>query len=206
MRTKRPIARWSLMAGALITLFWVIWYLCAGSVPAVTAIKLAENRIYTLPFGLSHWWDILLGSIWVAIFIVPAAKLKNNGFKAGLAVVLTLGIFFGLAYGLILGLAVSLVFGLALGLIIGLFLGLIFGPVFDKNICQALGLVFGLAAGLAFVPACGFGLALVFSLALGLGISMTFRLGVCLTVGLAVLIKLIRHKIEESMSGEDRSE
>ncbi|HLD27367.1 MAG TPA: hypothetical protein VJB39_00770 [Patescibacteria group bacterium] len=148
MRTKQLMLRWSLVTGGLIALFWVIYYLIAGSVPTVTSMKVTDTL--SLPFGISRWWDILIGPIWSIIIIYLFTKLKGKdgdlvaALVAGLGFGLIFGLIFGLASGLAFGLAVSLAFGLAASLIFGLTSGLAFG------------LGFGLVALIKLIASQGF--------------------------------------------------
>ena len=59
MRTKELIIRWSVLTSGLTALFWAVWWLVVGEVPTVTAIRLTRSYAYTLPWGISRWWDIL---------------------------------------------------------------------------------------------------------------------------------------------------
>ena len=68
-RKQKLMIRWSIVTGGLIALFWAIWYLATGEVPIVTSIKMTPNWNYVLPFGISRWWDILIGPIWSLIKI-----------------------------------------------------------------------------------------------------------------------------------------
>lgn len=97
MRTRqyKLMFRWSLLTTGLIALFWTIWYLIAGSVPTITSIKMTDTWTYFLPFGISRWWDILIGPIWstIIILLLTTFKVKDDDWPAGLV--------FGLAFGLV---------------------------------------------------------------------------------------------------------
>ena len=114
-KTKQLILRWSLVTGGLIALFWAIWYLITGEVPVVTSIKISSNWTYVLPFGVSRWWDILIGPIWSTIIILLLTSKKLKGDKDRI---------FGLVVGLIVSLGVSLVASLGAGLGVSLVVGL----------------------------------------------------------------------------------
>lgn len=104
--------RWSLITGELIALFWAIWYLTTGSVPMVTSIKMTPEWTWQLPFGISRWWDILIGPIWPIILISLFTNeriTKDEELVVGLAVGLVVGLVVGLPFGLVF----SLPFGLA---------------------------------------------------------------------------------------------
>jgi hypothetical protein len=144
MRVKKLIIRWSVVTSALIAAFWLIWYWFAGSVPIMTSIKITESWIIYLPFGISRWWDILVGPIWSTIIILflTNPRLKDADIAAGLAASLVVSLGAGLVAGLGASLAASLAAGLATGLLVGLGTGLIFG----LGVSLVLSLVFGLAA------------------------------------------------------------
>lgn len=109
--------RWSLLSAGMIVLFWFVWYLMAGSVPTISQIKMTPDWTIQLPFGISRWWDILIGPIWSVLLIIIFTNKKiteNDDSVAGLVVGLGVGLAFGLAFGLGAGLA----FGLGAGLVI----------------------------------------------------------------------------------------
>jgi len=109
------IVRWSIVTTGLIALFWAIWYLVAGKVPIVTSIKVSLDWTCILPFGLSRWWDILIGPIWsiIGILLLNSQTLKEDED-------LFVGLLFGLGFGLVFGLGFGLVVGLAVGLIVSM--------------------------------------------------------------------------------------
>jgi hypothetical protein len=166
--------RWSIVTAGLIALFWAIWWLINGSVPVVTSIRMTGNWTLALPFGISRWWDILIGPIGstAVVFLMTNKKAKEGRYSVfGLVAGLIFGLFGGLVFGLVVGPAEGLVFGLLVGLltglifgvVVGLFAGLIFGLVY--------GLIFGLVGGLAY------------GLAIGLAYGLAYVLG-----GLVVLL------------------
>jgi len=63
-RKHKLMIRWSLMTAGVIAIFWTIWYLVVGNVPVVTSV--GANH---LCFGISRWWDILIGPIWSVTLI-----------------------------------------------------------------------------------------------------------------------------------------
>lgn len=127
--------RWSLLTAGLITLFWAIWYLINGNVPTTTQIIWDKQNeiIWTLPFGISRWWDILFGVVWMNIWIILVVHPLYKRFQDGssqedLFICLVTGLILltaVLSFGLVLDLVI-LVFGLIACLIFGLILGLIF--------------------------------------------------------------------------------
>src|SRR4030042_1659006 len=69
-RKRKLMWRWSLITAGLIALFWTMWYLITGQVPVMTSIKMTPELTWQLPFGISRWWDILIGPIWSFILYV----------------------------------------------------------------------------------------------------------------------------------------
>ena len=140
MRTQKLMFRWSLVTGGLIALFWAIYSLSTGSVPIVTSVKMTSTWTMSLPFGISRWWDILIGPIWSIIIISFLTKLKDKDDILGGGYpfickpclysissfltklkdkddILVTGLLLGLAFCLVLGLAFCLVLGLAFCLV-----------------------------------------------------------------------------------------
>ena len=121
--------RWSLLTAGLIALFWTIYYLVAGEVPATSKIVWVmahgkQEEIATiLPFAISRWWDILIGPIFMPAIIFLATKVKKEDMVIGLIVGLGFGLVARLVFGLVFGLDVGLSVGLGLGLVIGLVIG-----------------------------------------------------------------------------------
>lgn len=114
------IWRWSLVTGGLIALFWAIWYLIAGEVPVLTNLKMTEEWTLVLPFGISRWWDTLIGPIWSTLLILlfTSQRVRENEGLVGLVFGLGYSLVFGLVFGLVCGLVYSLGFGLVYGLVI----------------------------------------------------------------------------------------
>ena len=122
-RKRKLMWRWSLITAGLIALFWTMWYLITGQVPVMTSIKMTPELTWQLPFGISRWWDILIGPIWSFIlisFFTNERITKNEGLVFGLVFGLVAGLGFGLVFGLGFGLVFGLVFGLGAGLSFGL--------------------------------------------------------------------------------------
>ncbi|MDD5331572.1 MAG: hypothetical protein PHE43_01980 [Candidatus Nanoarchaeia archaeon] len=146
---QKLIVRWSILTAGLIALFWAVWYLINGSVPVVNEIKMTKNWTYVLPFGISRWWDILIGPIWstILILILTNKRIKeedkndfNKDLFAGLSSGAVLSLVFsgimsnfhfyflplisvGLVFGILWGLS-ECNFGLGLGSVLGVFLTL----------------------------------------------------------------------------------
>ena len=124
-RRNKLIVRWSLLTAGLIALFWASWYLVNGSVPVVTSIKMTPKWTVALPFGISHWWDVLMGPIWSTILILffTNEQIRRNEDLA-------FGLVFGLVYGLVVcGLVVcGLAYVLAFGLVV---YGLVYVLVYE---------------------------------------------------------------------------
>ena len=151
-RRKRLMWRWSLISAGLIAAFWSVWYLVAGEVPVVTSIRLTPNHSWEMPFGISRWWDILIGPIW-SLVLIPLFTSEQKEEKEDF--------FVGLAFGLGVGLVASLVVGLDACLLVSLAVGLGAGLRAGRDI--------GLGACLGACLAAGLGVGLIVSLAVGLG-------------------------------------
>ncbi|MDD5331547.1 MAG: hypothetical protein PHE43_01850 [Candidatus Nanoarchaeia archaeon] len=142
-RRNKIILRWSILTAGLIALFWAIWYLITGNVPIVNKIEMTGHWNLALSFGISRWWDILIGPIWstILIIILTNKRIKNQkNFKENLFV-------FGLNSGIVLILALSGIMSnfnfhvLSLG-VAGLFFGIAEGWS-KHNFEFGLGLVLG---------------------------------------------------------------
>jgi len=72
-RRIKLMIRWSILTAAVIVLFWTIYYLIVGKVPVVTSIGITGIWTYVLPFGISRWWDVLIGPIWSVVIILLTA-------------------------------------------------------------------------------------------------------------------------------------
>ena len=106
-RRNTLIFRWSIVTAGLITLFWTSWYLMNGSVPIVTSITVTSDWTLDLPFGISRWWDVLIGPIWstgLILLVTNKRVQKNEELVAGLVFGLVFGLSFGLVSGLVAGL------------------------------------------------------------------------------------------------------
>lgn len=98
METQRKVKlmwRWLIVTATVIALFWTIWYLATGSVPTVTSLKMTETWTINLGFGISRWWDILIGLIWsiIIILIFTSEKIQKDedlgvGLVVGLAFII----------------------------------------------------------------------------------------------------------------------
>ena len=159
---RRKLAfRIGLTAGAVTALFWTVWYLVFGSVPGITAIPITPDWSYTLPFVISHWWDIPSVMILSALIVLLVPE-ESEGERGALALGLILGLVYGLISGLIVGLAPGLAFALVVGLISGLSFGLVFGLVVGLSSGLTSGLVVGLSSGLTSGLALGLAFGLVY--------------------------------------------
>ena len=68
---KQVMMIWlSYASGILIAIFWSIWWLIADSVPMVSKINCSLHQPLIMPFGISRWWDILMGPVYSIIFIL----------------------------------------------------------------------------------------------------------------------------------------
>jgi len=172
-KRNKMMLRWSVATATVIAVFWGIWYLINGSVPVVHEIKMAKDWVIVLPFGISRFWDVLIGPVYstaiILLFTNKSVK-KDEDLVAGLA--------FGLAFGLVVGLAFGLAFGLVAGLIVGLIVGLAFGLI--------VGLAFGLVAGLAFGLIVGLAFGLIVGLVAGLIVGLKYLIKNLAPVGRSV--------------------
>ncbi len=75
-KKRKMMISWSILTAGIIALFWMVWYLCAGSVPVVHSLKMTSDWNIVLPFGLSRWWDILLGPIYSITLILLVTNKK----------------------------------------------------------------------------------------------------------------------------------
>ena len=76
---------WSLGTAAAIALFWTIYWYITKEVPVITEIKIPFILTWELPFTVSRWWDILLGSIYSVIII---QILRNFEIEELLAIII----------------------------------------------------------------------------------------------------------------------
>jgi hypothetical protein len=169
-RRNTLMLRWSVVTAGAIALFWGVWYLVNGSVPVVTSIPLTPKINWNLPFGISRWWDVLLGPLYsvilIDLFSDIMGRFSNKIERENLTLGVVLGLIAGVAFGLVLGLGCAgLVIGLgfelslslaatlytvdlAHGLLVGLIVGVAFGLVLGLG---CAGLVVGLIALVALV-------------------------------------------------------
>jgi len=192
VRQKKLMWRWSIVTAGIMTLFWTVWYWINGEVPTTTSIFLSINNedhskdiFWNLPFGISRWWDILIGPIWsvALIKLFTNKRVYNNN---DISFTLVSALFIGIFFGLVLGLSPELGLGLTISLCYALLFGLGVGPVTS--------LVFGLVISLVFC----LGICLVYFLNYGLLHGLVFGLGISLAIGLVFglvysLIYIIRH-------------
>jgi len=111
VETKKKLQlvfRWALVSALAIAAFWVIWFLVAGSVPEATSLILTHGWNYTLPFGVSRWWDIITGALWSAVLvsIVTTEKDRNKLFGLDLLQSVCAYMIGGIVIGLLVGLIV----------------------------------------------------------------------------------------------------
>ena len=124
METKKPMIYLSIATTAIIALFWSVWYLINGPVTVVTSIKMTEDWIINLPFGVSRWWDILTGPI-CSILYFKAEKIGISMIFLLTSIIVSIVVItgFNLITGLQGGLLGALVGVLTMILIFDLFLG-----------------------------------------------------------------------------------
>jgi len=164
MKTRDLTIRWSLLTGGLIALFWAGYYFFVGSVPVVASIKMTDSWIYILPFGISRWWDILIGPIWSTIIILLVDSERFRRKEGDETIALAFGLIFTLLIGLLIGLTVGGGEPLCNGLLIGLAGGL-------PAILAFFGLFYGLDAVILVFR-------LMFELDYGLSAALGIGLGI----------------------------
>ena len=168
MKTKQLILCWSLVTGGFIALFWAVNY-PACYVPIITSIKISKSWIIALPFGISRWWDILIGPIWSTIAVLVFASEKS---EEEIGEKLTNSLFFGLVVCACINMAfildTNLVISLISGLIISLGVSLVLGPIFGLGISLGIGMYSGLTISL--------GVGLIFGLIYSLYSGLIFGL------------------------------
>lgn len=170
--------RWSLVSFIAIGLFWLFWYLSTGEVPVVREIQITKEWTLTLPFGISRWWDMLIGPIWSVSLATTLTTYKDRYITLLIMVVgFAIGSFFGLPIWWFVEPIMALTIGLLSWLIIGIAVGLL-----DTRLES------GLNAGLSF--------SLTFGLTIGLGIGLVVGLGFVLFCGLiTTLVWLLQIKL-----------
>ena len=155
-------------------LLWNIWNIFAGEILGVRDLTMPpagegeeSGTVWTLPFSISHSWDILVAPLFVLTFswIMSMVRTKEDEFYDLLG-----GLVFGLFFGL-LGWVIDLLFGLLYGLGIGLFgnllcslgIGLFFSPVRGLLCSLGYGLGFGFVCGIFWTMPLGavFGLVII---------------------------------------------
>jgi len=145
------------LAGLVMASFWFSWWReLAGEVPSLTELVWFTGRgtdkpvVWTLPFGLSRYWDILAAPIFV--LIISRLKHFDSGSRDALAGGLFFGLFLGLTVGLSFGLSVVVFAGLIIGLTFGLSgrLSVKDGLTFGISYSLVMGLYLGLLPGLVF--------------------------------------------------------
>lgn len=156
-RLNRIARRWSLLAAVFAALYWGVWYLVTGFVPAVTDIPIWLGQAVTLPFEVSRWWDVVAAPIFVQAAVWLYRRVSDPWACS-----------LGAVQSLVLGLAIGLVFGIATGLACATICYLAFGLVERRYEGVATALEYALAAGLTVGFVHGFVFGLVVALFVGL--------------------------------------
>lgn len=151
----------SVASGVLIELFWLVWSLIFGEIPAINHICITETWTYVLPSAISLEWTILIGPILSAIFIflVTNKKLEEKqtlSFVLGISCTTILAIVLTLKWSLAIGFAMNFV-------LLVLFFLLLFIVVSepDEKSFISIGGNFHLTFGLFLGPILGFIIASV---------------------------------------------
>jgi hypothetical protein len=78
-RTFTRIWRFTLLVTVPIAIFWLVFYFWQGYVPAQSTIGFVTNDpAIFLSFGISRWFDILIGPLWVVTLIIWSSHLDNT--------------------------------------------------------------------------------------------------------------------------------
>lgn len=127
-RERKIMLRISLISTIPIALLWVLYRKFVGEVPEMTQMAFMPGLIWKLPFGISRWYDVLLGPFYV-IFFIKLSTIKNRDKDSML-------------HHLVCGLTPGLIFGLILGMFCGLFYGvymaMLFGILFPTMLTLAV--------------------------------------------------------------------
>lgn len=132
--------KFSILTVVLIGLFWFVYFLVYGSVPADKEIG-GFGLSLSLPFGIKRWWDALMGPIWSILitWLVTSKRFENSLFytfvRASVMVGLFLSFFYGLFNGISDGIVGILLFSIlaALIMVVFYFIFLAVPFVFDKG-------------------------------------------------------------------------
>ncbi|MDD4901338.1 MAG: hypothetical protein PHS62_04550 [Patescibacteria group bacterium] len=213
MKTNKSIVGWSVLAAYFFFLFWDFYDLALGPVPVIATVKISQDWDYVLPYGgISRWWDILFGSVWLALFLLACRKLssvkqaRNPGSGLGFCLIFSSAFalvpyfVFGLAGGLIAGLAG----GITAGLIVGVGTGLTVFHDEDRLMAPtSLGVTFCLLIGLYCGVLQGLGFGLAFSLAVILAVLPGFVLSVVIRIVWVVCLMIPEAFVWLSSRGDD---
>jgi len=79
LRRSRLImqGQYTLTTAIVLSLFWFIWYLIKGEVPAISELRVTESLVITLPFTISRWFDVLGGAACSFLFITALIADKK---------------------------------------------------------------------------------------------------------------------------------
>lgn len=152
-RRNAMMFRFSRIITLLTILGWEIWYLVAGSIPAVKDLPIFVyfgRLTVSLPRSVPHWaLDIPFVSVWTIIIIYclthpRISEVKENFYHW------TAGLIIGLIVGIPCALIEELGFGLGFALIYAALSGLIFILPHSLGFCIGIGLVFGVVWGMGF--------------------------------------------------------
>lgn len=184
-RLNKLALRWSIVAAAAVALFWGVWYLVVGSVPATSEIAVWPIWDIPLPFAVSRWWDVAAAPVFVQIAL-RIYRLAARHIEASDAsyVVMAVGFVIGLFFSLPFAVAGAIVFGLVLGFVFGLGAGgdedgfAVITQVVPVFPALGLGAVLAFAVDTGFVISLvpGFAVTVAFVLASALSGALTFAL------------------------------
>ena len=158
---KKPNRTFFILA-FVAALFWLGWYLAEGSLPVTKEIKVTDNLVWVLPFGLSRWWDIVFAPAVLLFFsrLVKKYGRIDSGFQPLFDCGLLIGFFANAVFAVLYWQGFSLIFCLTIFLGLGFLMSALLVAADNIQISRAFGLGYSFVLG-----AWGFGIAFGFVLA-----------------------------------------
>ncbi len=88
----KMMVRFSLLSGALILMFWIVYYFIAGNMPVSEDLGFILLPAY-LSGEIYRWVDFLIGPMWSIIGVLifmnfPAGKQSNAGIVGGFSIMI----------------------------------------------------------------------------------------------------------------------
>lgn len=145
-----------------IAVFWSSWYLVVGSLPITEEIKITDNLVWALPFGLSRLWDIIFAP---AILLFSSRLVReygriDSGFQPLFDCGLLIGFLANAVFAFLYWQGSGLIFCLVAFLGLGFFMSAMLAAADNIQISRAFGLGYSFVLG-----AWGFGIVFGFVLA-----------------------------------------